>query len=64
MNGTLIKNPTQNYRLDYTDNDGEFDVLFDAYGNPAPALLQAFYEDEHGLTEEVSLEELTAWANE
>ena len=35
--------------------------LFDKYGNPTPHLLQAFWEDEHGLTEEISLEELKEW---
>lgn len=64
MNETLIKNSVLDYELGYADNDGEPDVLFDAYGNPAPDTLQAFYEIEHGLTEEVSFEELMEWANE
>ena len=34
--------------------------LFDKFGNPTPHLLQAFWEDEHGLTETITLEELRA----
>ena len=63
MNGTLTKNSAQNYGLDYAD-DNALEPLFDAYGNPTPETLQAFYEVEHGLTEEVSFEELMEWANE
>ena len=64
MNGTLTKNPAQNYRLDYAEDDGEPDVLFDADGNPTPALLQAFYEDEHGMVDVMTLDEFKAELNE
>jgi len=65
MNGTLIKNPTQDYKIDYDYlDDCEPEPLFDENGNPTPETLKSFYEIENGLTEEVKLEELMAWANE
>ncbi len=63
MNNTLTKNFKNDYKPDYM-NDKEHKTIFDIYGNPTPETLRAFYEVEHGLTEEVSLEELRAWANE
>ena len=62
MNGTLTKNFSEDYKIHYTE-DEEPEPLFDIYGNPTPETLQAFYEVENGLTEEVSLDELRAWAN-
>ena len=64
MNETLIKNSVRDYGLDYADDDGEPDVLFDAYGNPTPALLEAFYEDEHGIFDVMTLDEFKAELNE
>lgn len=67
MNETLEKekNFVQDYKLADDDfDDGEPEPLFDKYGNPTPETLEAIYEIENGLTEEVSFEELMSWANE
>ena len=66
MNVTLEKEKIseKNFAQDYELNDGEPEPLFDKYGNPTPETLEAIYEVENGLTEEVSFEELMAWANE
>ena len=55
------------YKLgDLTEENMQYEPepLFDEYGNPTPHLLQAFWEDEHGLTEPVTLEELKKWIDE
>jgi len=65
MNGTLIKNPTQNYKLDYDYlDDCEPEPLFDEYGNPTPETLESFYEIENGLTEKMTLEEFLSELDE
>ncbi len=67
MNETLEKekNFVQDYKLADDDfDDSEPEPLFDKYGNPTPETLEAIYEIENGLTEEVSFEELMSWANE
>ena len=57
---TLEKNSALNYKFD----NEMIQPIFDKYGNPAPETLEAIYEIENGLTEEVSFEELMSWANE
>ena len=63
MNNTLTKNFKNAYKVNYSD-DLEPEPLFDIYGNPTPETLRACYELENGLGEEVSLDDLLAWANE
>ena len=58
---TLTKNKNE---INFTNNfydENEPAPIFDKYGNPTPETLQAFYEVEHGLTEETTLEDLQAW---
>ncbi|MBR0256750.1 MAG: hypothetical protein IJQ58_03350 [Synergistaceae bacterium] len=48
------------HRFDDDDYDDEIAPLFDEYGNPTVAMMDAFYEDRHDLGETVTLEELFA----
>ena len=49
------------YDPDYDDeNDPSSAYIFDRFGNPTRATLDAFYETEHGLTTHVTIEELFA----
>ena len=61
MNATAIK---KDYRVDYENDDGEPEPLFDAFGNPTPETLRAIYEIENGLTERVTLDEFFAELDE
>ena len=67
MNNTLIKNPEQDYKLDYdysNYDDGEPEPLFDEYGNPTPETLRACRELELGLGEKMTLDEFLAELDE
>ena len=57
---TAILEKGNNFAQDYELDDGKPEPLFDKYGNPTPETLEAIYEVENGLTEEVTLEELLA----
>lgn len=55
----LLDNYDYDPDYDY-DSDPSSAYIFDRFGNPTRATLDAFYETEHGLTETVTLEELFA----
>lgn len=53
------------YDPEYSDEYDEFNengsrLLFDKFGNPTYGTFESIYETRHGLTEEVTLEELFA----
>ncbi|MBQ6738569.1 MAG: hypothetical protein IJP96_09040 [Synergistaceae bacterium] len=55
------------YKLgDLTEENMQYEPepLFDEYGNPTPHLLQAFWEDEHGEIEFMTLEDFKAELDE
>ncbi|MBR0317376.1 MAG: hypothetical protein IJQ99_10975, partial [Synergistaceae bacterium] len=65
-NATLTKSKYENEiktENDYYEDDKPAPI-FDRYGNPTPETLQAFYEIENGLTEEMTLEEFNAQLDE
>ena len=49
-----------NWDDDIDDDNCDIEPLYDKYGNPTESMIRAFYETEHGLCEEVTLEELLA----
>ncbi|MBR1657742.1 MAG: hypothetical protein IJ697_04670 [Synergistaceae bacterium] len=49
-------------RFDNDDLDTPSPV-YDEYGNPTVETMDAFYEEEHGIGEETSLDELLVWSS-
>ena len=64
MNEATLTRP--NYDEDLLTEDEEYkpEQLFDEFGNPTPALLEAFYEDEHGMVDIMTVDEFKAELDE
>lgn len=50
------------HRFDDDDLDDPAPI-YDQYGNPTVETMDALYEEEHGLGEETTIEELFAWVD-
>ncbi len=59
----LVENFDYDAYLEDFDEDADPEPVYDRYGNPTRDTLASLYEDLHGLTTPVNLEELIAWAD-
>lgn len=67
LTGEEIEALLQEWEYDpHRFDDDDLDTpapIYDKYGNPTVETMDAFYESEHGLGEETTLEELFAWVD-
>ena len=56
----LVDNYDYDPNWDEEVGDDYSEPIYDRFGNPTESTIRAFYESEHGLCEEVTLEELLA----